>query len=437
MSDSSGESPGDHPTRSSVTLSRRGLAVLVVLLVAPWAAFLWMSRSQPARHEGSAAAPAVQAAAPGNGTESSRPANGVRPGPWGDLIVTRIEIEPPESLLPPPGAARKPSVWTFPGRSSADLLAWWRTLGLDAAQSAELADPARWEILPDAIRIRPSDELVLGLSPELRTRIYSVLSEHLDNPEQNDPFRFRADAADEWFAHSNLRPETIALVKPLLYRRGSSLLFSDLSLILPRLPSQLERTQLIKTLARKSTLMVKLRISADSDIDALDRYWSRGQRGRDVKPLLQSLVRRDGTTTIDIIHLLPRLPRSLLYTYPLPTEKGRGSFLDCHWTTLNFFNVQPDPRFEDVENVTATFNQDHYPLSGRPTFGDVVILTKRDNSVMHSCIYVADNIVYTKNGSSPNAPWILMDLSDVIAFYPTDEPLDVQYYRSKKVAVEE
>lgn len=426
--------PGPDSHRSTIILSRRGLLGLVVLLLAPWGAFLWQKRTAEPSAQPTPAVPAPAVVSSGEAPSSSRPA---QPGPWGDLLLTRIEIEPPESLLPPPGAARKPIVWTFPGHTRDDLLAWWRTVALTPAQQAELADPARWEILPDLIRVRPSDELVLGLAPEIRARIYATLSDYPENPEQNDPFRFRADAADEWFAHSNLRPETIALVKPLLYRRGTSLLFSDLSLILPRLPSQLERTQLIKTLARKSTLMVKLRIRADSDIDALDRYWSRGQRGRDVKPLMQSLVRRDGTTTIDIIHLLPRLPRSLLYTYPLTADKGRGTFLDCHWTTLNFFNTQPDPRLEDIDVATATFNQDYYPLSGRPTFGDVVMLTKRDNSVMHSCIYIADNIVFTKNGSSPNAPWILMELSDVIAFYPTDDPLDVQYYRSKKVAVEE
>lgn len=400
-----------------------------VLLILPWLALIYVTK-RPAEAVVLPPAPAAKA-------EAGSAVLPLKPGPWGDLILTRIEIEPPESLLPPPGAARKPAVWTFPGHTRDALLAWWNSLPLTAAQRAELADPARWEIQPDLIRVRPSDDLVLGLSPELRTRIYSALSDHLENPEQNDPFRFRAEAADEWFAHCDLRPETIALVKPLLYRRGTSLLFSDLSLVLPRLPNQLERTLLIKTLARKATLMVKLRISPDSDIDALDRYWSRGQRGRDIKPLLQSLVRRDGNTTIDVIHLLPRLPRSLLYTYPLPAEKGRGTFLDCHWTTLNFFNAAPDARYEDIENVTVAFNEDHYLLSGRPTFGDVVILTKPDGSVMHSCIYVADRIVFTKNGSSPNAPWILMDLSDVIAFYPTDETLDIQYYRSKKIAVTE
>jgi hypothetical protein len=71
---------------------------------------------------------------------------------------------------------------------------------------------------------------------------------------------------------------------------------------------------LIKTLARKSTLMVKLRINANTDIDMLDTYWGRGQRAKDIKPLLQSLVREGNGTTIDIIHLLPaRAPLPALH----------------------------------------------------------------------------------------------------------------------------
>jgi hypothetical protein len=68
---------------------------------------------------------------------------------------------------------------------------------------------------------------------------------------------------------------------------------------------------------------------------------------------------------------------------------------------------------------------------GKPTFGDIIMFTKPDGSIIHSCVFIADDIVYTKNGASPNAPWILMSLSDVVAFYPSNEPLDIQYYRAK------
>jgi hypothetical protein len=48
-------------------------------------------------------------------------------------------------------------------------------------------------------------------------------------------------------------------------------------------------------------------------------------------------------------------------------------------------------------------------------------------------VYVADDIVFTKNGSSQVMPWMLMDLADVIAFYPSEPPLVVRSFRRKNL----
>jgi hypothetical protein len=345
-------------------------------------------------------------------------------------------IEPPEALIAGTQNQNRPTTWFFKGYSAESLAAWWETVPLNDDQRRSVAVPDFTEPAPGGLVARPPVDFVASLSPEARESIYTVLSAFEENPDQFDPFRFRAEAADEWFRHSGLADTTISQVKRLLYRRGSSLAFSDLNILLPKIPSLRERTILIKTLARKSTMLVKLRINADSDIDALDDYWSRGQRAKDIKPLLQSLVRDGSSSSIDIIHLLPRVPRSLLYTYPSPTEPGSRTYLDCHWTVLNFFNSRPDDRYKDLEAVTVAFLNNYYPVSGKPTFGDIIMFAKPDGSIIHSCVFIADDIVYTKNGASPNAPWILMSLGDVIAFYPSNEDLDLQYYRAKSQPAE-
>ena len=60
-----------------------------------------------------------------------------------------------------------------------------------------------------------------------------------------------------------------------------------------------------------------------------------------------------------------------------------------------------------------------------------MLLGDPNGDVIHSCVYIADNIVFTKNGSASSSPWILMDLEDVIAFYSSEKPLDIQRYRRK------
>jgi len=414
------------PSRPTFHFSRTVVGVLAAAVVLPWAALIvFLLRDRP---PSPAHVRTVEADPPAG-------ALSVRPGPWGELYVRRVLVEPPDNLLPPPTLSVVAPTWVFRGKSAAELRSWIESLPLTSAQKGELLAPGNWDIQPDLIRLHRSDELAWGLSPEARSLIYTRLAEFPENAEQALPFRFRADVAEEWFAESELSPATIDLVKRLLYRRGTSLIFSDLSLVLPKIVTPGERKQLIKTLSRKSTLMVRLRITPETDISALETYWGRGQRSRDLMPLLRSHQQRNSVASIDVIHLLPRIPRQLLYTYPLPDESGRSTFLDCHWTTLNFFNLQPDPRFESIDEVRRAYLEDYYVLTDKPTFGDVVMLMRRDNSVVHSCIVIADDIVYTKNGGQPSAPWILMSLSDVVAFYPSDEPLIVQYYRSKRVAV--
>jgi len=418
--------PGSPKPPVTLHLPYPVLWLLGLLLVAPWLILLYLGqRSQPSPAAVPAAAPAGPAA------ESNSGQIAVKTGPWGELYYTRILIEPPESLIKTAYPTTHIPVWLFKGYTAESLAALWDSASLSHAQRQFTRAAANFEAAPAGILFRPSREFIEGLSPESRAIIYTALSAFEENPDQHDPYRFRADVADEWFRHSGLPAATVEHVKRLLYRRGSSLVFSDQSLVLSQIPSLQERMLLIKTLARKSTLMVKLRVNANSDIDALDNYWGRGQRSKDIRPLLQSLLRDGAGASIDIIHLLPRVPRSLLYTYPAAAEPGSTTYLDCHWTVLNFFKLRPDDRYQRLEEVTAAFLNEYYPVMGNPTFGDIIMFTKPDGSVIHSCVFIAGDIVYTKNGASPNAPWILMSLSDVEAFYPSKEPLDIQYYRAK------
>lgn len=411
------------PSRPGMLVPRSVLWLFALLVLLPWLAVLRLARPQSPP----TAPPATRAAA----TTDSAYVHQCRPGPWGDLQFSRIVVEPPESQIGRDQLVPQPTLWYFKGYTAATLAELWRSAGATESQVRTVTDAAQWQPAPAGPLLRPTADFVLSLTEDARAKIYTALAQIPENGAHADPYRFRADAADEWFRHSELSPETIDLIKRLVYRRGTSLIFSDQNLVLATLPTLAERTRLIKTLSRKSTLLVKLRISPDTDIEALDAYWGRRQRTKDIQPLLQSLVREGGTATIDLVHLLPRLPRSLLYTYPAAEDDGSTTFLDCHWTVLNFYNPVPDDRYQHLEAVTQAFARDYYPVTGPRTYGDILMFARPDGSVIHSCLYLADDIVFTKNGASTSSPWILMSLPDVIAFYPADVPLDIQTYRAK------
>jgi hypothetical protein len=352
-----------------------------------------------------------------------------RPGPWGEVEYVRIVIEPPDEFMASDYNAA-PDTWNFPGFDDARLEQLWQQAALDPDQLRALRHPRIREASATGIVLRPGQTLVAGLGTESRAIIYNTLAHLPGNSLQNDPFRFRAEMVDEWFVESGLSQEVIARIRQLLYRRGNALLFSDPGLVFPLIHTAGGRVRLVKTLGRKSTLLLKVRIRPDSDIEGIAAYWSTGRRRKEVRPLLNSLSHFPGGMTIDVAHLLPRLARSLLYTYPSPEVPYERS-PDCHWTAMNFFNDQPDDRFSDIEYLKTRLLSDYVQVNGNPTMGDLLLLCKPGDEVIHSCVYVADDIVFTKNGQSAMVPWTLTTLQDLQANYLDDPSLQLRIYRMK------
>jgi hypothetical protein len=362
-------------------------------------------------------------AAPATRTQSARP------GPWGDLEFVRIVIEPPDEFMAADYTAAPPR-WEFAGFDDTRLEQLWEQAGLPEAWRRQLRDPRKREVTAEAIVLHPDETLVAALSSAARTVIYNALAQSPGNPLQSEPFRFRAEMVDEWFENSGLPDDVVARIRRYLYPRGTALLFSDPVLLLPLLPTPADRVRLVKTLARKSTLLLQVRIRPDSDVDRIADYWSTGQRRKDVRPLLHSLARQPGGAAIDIGHLLPRFARSLLYTYP-PPDLPRESSPDCHWTAMNFFNDQPDDGFLDLDYLRRKLETEYTPVTSTPVMGDILILGRANGDVVHSCVYLAADLVFTKNGQAPTVPWTLSTLADLLAFYPAQPPLTVRIFRRK------
>jgi hypothetical protein len=49
-----------------------------------------------------------------------------------------------------------------------------------------------------------------------------------------------------------------------------------------------------------------------------------------------------------------------------------------------------------------------------------IFLMKSETEAVHACVYLADDIVFTKNGPGLVQPWTLTALKDVQAFYAQD-----------------
>jgi hypothetical protein len=49
----------------------------------------------------------------------------------------------------------------------------------------------------------------------------------------------------------------------------------------------------------------------------------------------------------------------------------------------------------------------------------------------HACVYIADDVVFTKNGVNYHQPWVLMKLNDLLPRYASDRPMSIVVLRRR------
>jgi len=352
----------------------------------------------------------------------------LQPGPWGKLTAQPILIEAPAGLLSVNfrlGDGR----WYFNARSADEVTAFLRANGLTAEQASRVAANAQQvEGRGDLLAATAPEDLARPLAPDVRSQLYDKLAAIPENFAQVEPFRTTDLHLDQWLDTGKLPPELVAEVKGLMWRRGSGLFFSDYNIVADKIASPAVKLELLAQLTHKSSVVLTMQVPPDGEIDELVAYYGVNGRVDKVEPILKALSEAGGGT-IGFSNMLPPFARARLYRFPEPLA-GKDISPDCHWSSFNFFNMGlPDDSLNDPAYVGNMLNDRYQPVTGRPQFGDVVLLTLPDGSSIHSATYIADNIVFTKNGPSLAAPFIFSTTEDMLAFYPNSERIRLTYYR--------
>jgi hypothetical protein len=123
------------------------------------------------------------------------------------------------------------------------------------------------------------------------------------------------------------------------------------------------------------------------------------------------------------------MTRSLLNTYPEIPKDATQAQRDCYWTAFNFFNRTPDDRFNDNKFMEKALVAYHDQVEGSPRYGDILFLVDGSGRPFHAAVYLADDLVYTKNGGHFTQPWVIMKLGDLKACYPQAVRSREAYYR--------
>lgn len=345
----------------------------------------------------------------------TKPAAGVQ----GRLETIAITLERPDDTIVVGQLNFPPPEWRFPEQTASNVIAYFRRAGATPAEVAVLSATNHLAVDGRDVVIAPPAELILGLKPDVRRIIYTALGTQVENPYHRQPFFVTASSPSEWLEHSGLSPATEKLLRSLMYQRGNLVHFAD-----PQVITGLEdgeKFRVMKTLSRIPALVAKLHVDQSSDPAAIAAYWGPRGRDRQLKPLIESLTRLNGGAVMDVSELLPAFARTRLYTYPNVGRSAGEVPEDCFWTAMNFFSETPDARFHSFDQSLATLRADYSPVERPYRFGDVVTFLNSRGKPIHACVHLAEDLVFTKNGATPNQPWILMKLEDVSSTYLATE----------------
>jgi hypothetical protein len=408
--------------------------VIIALLLAPWPVVWPLLRGNRAAIESNQAWNTVRQF--GVTRAPAAPARRLPAGPWGEIEAREIIVGMPEEFVWAELPADFRPRWLFTGFTRERLAEFLRAMPLSDEQRHDLLRPSQWSEEANGVLVLPKVETVLTLTTNTRARIYAQLVDSWDEQSQRFAVPFEPGEMERLLATGRLAPATREMVLRLLYPRGDSLMFGDMRTALAALPTQEERHELVRTLARHRTYLLRLRVGPKSDVDALVAYW-RGTTGRskDLRPILASLARSPGGGVIDVTHLLPPMPRRQLYTYPHvsfdPVEERR----DCHWTSANFFNETPDDQFTDAASAARYFYEQCQRVNDAPRFGDVIILFDHHETAVHSAVHVAADMVFCKNGGHYANPWMLQTREEMLryynALYSADGGIEERIYRRR------
>ena len=360
------------------------------------------------------------------------------PGPWGKLRCSYIYLEAPKSLVdnfPLPNSRPR---WTFSEESLPTLPALFQKAGLSQAFINVLMDENQMVKENGFAHIFPPQPDLEAITPESRAIIYTELSKYPPNEFCVDPVLIVGQTVKEWYRTSKLRPELIAKIEQLSYKRGDTIAFSDISALLNYAQSDSEARTLFKSFTRTRSLMIKVEVDHNTNVEELVNYWTLGMglRRKDIEPLVQSIIDTDGVEALPLSHLLPSLVRKLMYTYPGLDLAKHGMLPDCHWTSLNFFNYDPHEYLLDSRLATSAVLENFEPVDPPYKYGDVLFfLSDTTGDAFHSCVHLADGIVYTKNGRNLLSPWVLMKIDDVKKIYLYKGDGHIQGFRRKNPEV--
>lgn len=348
------------------------------------------------------------------------------------LIKTPTFLLPPETLValqPSPSISPR---WTFESQTKDTAFQLLSSLNLSESSQAELAKPEKWNMSDFGIQFSPSTDFIRALTTEQRQRIYGELAKSDLNPYHRKPLLFGRDVT-AWFSNSRLSPNVIAEIDRLSYPRGKVRAFSDVSTLLALMNQNSQEAKLIQILYGHPSWVVSVAWPKDQPLADWLNYWTTNGHNQGHTPYLEA-IRTDEDMAVDLLHLLPPNPKKRLNTWPSLSAGLDGLFPNSFSSALRFFQSGAPDSSIPKARALQLLERDYTQIEPPYRFGDVLLLRRGAESLaVHACVYVAEDLVFTKVSREVMRPWVLMSLEDLRPFFETRDgpPAQIEAWRKR------
>lgn len=339
------------------------------------------------------------------------PGTAVPAGPEPPLHRSLLALAPSELQLRT--LPRFEARWVLPAGVAAQLPAVLAQGGFSPALAAELA--ARFSPAGAEGHAAVADAALLArLTPDERATWLGVLSLHPANTAHRWPLSLgpaelaALDAAPRW-------RETMRRVRATAIPHGDRLVFPDLFALEDTLADPADRQDFYRLALAGEALLLKLRRHDGQPLDATAQaaWWQVHGRHRPIEPLLNAVAAIPDAPRLDVAHLLPRLPRALLNTFPPDLGEAENPGVDSGLLASDFFALQPaaDPR--EPGGMRAWLGRACVPVDGPPQYGDLFVYGNLERTAWpYTAVYIAGGVGFARRPTFAGA-WQFLDLADV------------------------
>ncbi len=376
-----------------------------------------------------------QPAGPGQDSLPQRQINIAPEGPWGQLEYYEVPLEFPAELLTNLSVPSQYVEWIFQAATHEEMDSNLIIAGLTPAEITATLIGSTIIQDEEILRVYPTDEAVLSMPLATRTKLYRLLSQYEQNRFYRRPVYINTQNLSSWFRGSGVARDAITDVALLAYPtpNGQGFYLSDVAYTLRRATTAISERELLQGLLRANGLIVRLRLSRESLTPGIGEYWTAGYKNKAVMPLLESVVAQNDGSTIDIAHLIPAIPRQFLNQFPDTQDGADGRLPDWFWTCYNFFRSSPQAIYADAPERDQVILREFERALPPNQFGDMLLLNS-GGRIIHGCIYIAADIVYTKNGPDIFSPWVLMRIQDVVGYHDVLGDVTISTFRKRTPA---